>query len=82
MTNKKAELNKNMAKSTGKFSFPFLSLLLLVGLALMVFTDDYKELGETLIWLAVAIMIILLVVVIGLMAVITLVIGYAMKDEL
>ncbi len=81
MTNKKAELNKSMAKSTGKFSFPFLTMLLLAGLALMIFTDDYKELGETLIWIAVSIMIILIVVVVGFMAIMMLVIGYAVKDE-
>lgn len=77
---KKADLNKNMAKSTGKFSFPFLSALLVIGF-LLIFLTDYQELGETLIWIAVAIMIILLFVVIGLMAVFMLFIGVAMKDD-
>lgn len=78
--NKKADINKNMAKSTGKFSFPFLSALLVIGF-LLIFLTDYQELGETLIWIAVAIMIILLFVVIGLMAVFMLFIGVAMKDD-
>lgn len=78
--NKKADINKNMAKSTGKFSFPFLTSLLVIGFLLIFFTD-YQELGETLIWIAVAIMIILLFVVIGLMAVFMLFIGVAMKDD-
>lgn len=78
--NKKAELNKNMAKSTGRFSFPFLSALLVIGFLLIAFTD-YQELGEALIWIAVAITIILIVVVIGLMAIMMLVIGYAVKDD-
>ncbi len=79
---KKAELNKNMAKSTGRFSFPFLTALLVIGVLLIVFTDDYKELGETLIWIAVYVTIILIALVIGLMAIMMLVIGYAIKDEL
>lgn len=78
--NKKADLNKSMAKSTGKFSFPFLSVLLVIGFLLIFFTD-YQELGETLIWIAVAIMIILLAVVVGLMAIFMLFIGVAMKDD-
>jgi len=77
---KKGDLNKNMAKSTGRFSFPFLSVLLVIGFLLIFFTD-YQELGETLIWIAVAIIIILLAVVVGLMAVFMLFIGVAMKDD-
>lgn len=78
---KKAELNKSMAKSTTRFSFPFLSVLLVVGFLLIFFTD-YQELGETLIWIAVYITIILIAVVVSLMAIMMLVIGVAMKDEL
>jgi len=77
---KKAELNKSMAKSTTRFSFPFLSVLLVVGFLLIFFTD-YQELGETLIWIAVYITIILIAVVVSLMAIMMLVIGVAMKDE-
>ena len=78
--NKKAEINKNMAKSTGKFSFPFLTTLLVVGLLLIVFTD-HTELGETLIWIAVYLTIILIAIVISLMAIVMLVIGVAIKDD-
>ncbi len=78
--NKKAELNKSMAKSTGKFSFPFLTALLVIGFLLIAFTD-YQELGEALIWIAVAITIILIAIVIGLMAIMMLVVGYAIKND-
>ena len=78
--NKKAELNKNMAKSTSKFSFPFLTALLVIGFLLIAFTD-YQELGETLIWIAIYLTIILIAIVIGLMAIMMLVVGYAIKDD-
>lgn len=78
--NKKAELNKSMAKSTGKFSFPFLTALLVIGFLLIAFTD-YQELGETLIWIAIYLTIILIAIVIGLMAIMMLVVGYAIKND-
>jgi len=78
--NKKAELNKSMAKSTSKFSFPFLTALLVIGFLLIAFTD-YQELGESLIWIAIYLTIILIALVVGLMAIMMLVIGVAISND-
>lgn len=75
----KINISQNTAKSTGKFSFPLLATMFIVGALLLVFTE-YKELGETLIWIVVWITGILIAVVVSFMIIISAIIGLAMRD--